>query len=298
MYEINSTVVILMQKLPSMKLLVTFESAARNLSFKQAAEELFVSPSAVSHQIRTLEKDINTQLFVRKNRFLELTQEGREYYQNIEQAIYTIKQATESIMLEKGQSSLVIHSFPYLANFYIVPNLKDLKSQYPTLNISIESQINRVELHDTNGSRIHVAIRHGKDSLEHLQYDEIAPVSVSPVCAPDYVHEGGSTQVLLTSDNFSWQKWQSDWGIEPEFTDTIVCDGMQAAVNIAEQGLGLTMGYFPFFSPKIHSGELILPYPNKASGAGSLYLVYLKQHKNEPIIKSVRTWLSSILVAS
>lgn len=87
-----------MYKLPSLKLLITFESAARHLSFKEAANELYVTPSAVSHQVRSLENSLNITLFKRFNRSIELTKEGESFFQDIAHAIRTIHTATESMM--------------------------------------------------------------------------------------------------------------------------------------------------------------------------------------------------------
>ncbi|MEC8428945.1 MAG: LysR family transcriptional regulator [Pseudomonadota bacterium] len=284
-----------MRKLPSIKLLVTFEAAARHLSFKDAADELFVSPSAVSHQIRTLETALNTSLFARSNRSIELTREGHAYFQEISQAIRTIHRATESLMSESGERSLLISCIPYLTNTYLVPNLKSFKTLYPNLKISMESRIERSKLNAPHWQDLQVGVRHGKEDNNGLYYEEISPVKISPVCSPDCSLEQPLTKLEFSADSFSWQKWQSDWAMEIEFKDSLSCDGMQAVEDMAQQGLGIAMGYFPFMSTKVSGGDLILPYPSKMSDLDSLYLVYPEKDRGDPILVTLSSWLKEIL---
>ncbi|WP_157954015.1 LysR family transcriptional regulator [Microbulbifer sp. A4B17] len=87
-----------MRKLPFANLLVTFDAAARHLSFKEAAEELFITPSAVGHQVRALEKEHQTKLFVRLNRYLELTTIGKQYHRKIAGALQSLRRVTSELL--------------------------------------------------------------------------------------------------------------------------------------------------------------------------------------------------------
>lgn len=283
-----------MRKLPSLKLLVTFEAAARHLSFKAAAEELFVTPSAVSHQIRTLEEALKTSLFIRLNRSIELTEEGQSYFAQVEDAIRTLYSATDTLLAKGDQKSLLIHSIPYLTNTYLVPNIKSLKDAHPDMKIAIESRVERARLGDPNRSDIQVAIRHGKGDDDKLVYETISPVRISPVCSPSYDLEQSLTQIKLSTDSMSWLKWQSDWQMPLTFIDEISCDGMQAVVDLTEQNLGIAMGYFPFIDNKLASGELVLAYPGRSSELDALYLTYAKTDRDEAVIAALRSWLKAI----
>lgn len=286
-----------MRKLPSIKLLVTFEAAARHLSFKDAANELFVTPSAVSHQVRTLEEALNTTLFIRSNRAIELTQQGQAYFQQISQAIRTIYSATESIMDQSHEQTLLIHSIPYLTNRYIIPNIKSLKSLYPDLKIAIESQVERAQLNEPHQQGLQVGLRHGKTDCDTMLYDEIAPVQISPICSPDYSPDQKLTLIQLSSDSASWDQWQTDWNSTLKFDDVISCDGMQAVIDMTKQGLGIAMGYFPFVNPELSRGSLVLRYPDNVSRLDSLYMVYPEKDRGDPVITALSAWLKTIINA-
>ena len=168
-----------MRKLPSTNLLVAFDAAARHLSFKKAAEELFVTPSAVGHQIRVLEEELRTQLFVRSNRSITLTRQGAEYHKQIAKALLTLRRATLDLIDNTDQTNLLIHCIPYLTNTLLVPNIKSFKSECPNVNIAIASQVERAPI---QSSQLQIAIRHGASSDDGLHYEEITSIEVSPIC--------------------------------------------------------------------------------------------------------------------
>lgn len=281
-----------MRKLPSTNLLVTFDAAARHLSFKQAAEELFVTPSAVGHQIRVLEQELNVQLFTRLNRSIELTTSGKQYHRKIAKALQTLRTATHEVMQQHEQSSLLIHSFPFLVTSLLVPNLKAFKQQHPHLKIAIESQVDRSAM---NSGQLEVAIRYGKQNDDDMVYQEVSPVLVSPVCAVDYQIDGEISLIELSTDPGRWSHWQQQHDIQLNVSDTLVCDGMQAVIDMAEQGLGLAMGYFPALEPLIQAGKLKKPLPQHSNQIDSLYLVYPKTHQDHPVIQAFCDWFSTLL---
>lgn len=285
-----------MQKLPSINLLVTFDAAARHLSFKAAADEIFVTPSAVGHQIRVLEKELQMALFVRLNRKIELTPEGKSYHLKIKEALKTLRSATTEIMDKRQQESLLVHSTPYLTSLLLVPNIKSFKADYPTLKVSIESKIERASLSSTQRQ---IAIRHDKDPESNLCYEEITKVHIAPVCAPSYLKDQLKghqlCRIQLSTDQLSWPKWQSDWYALPNVNETLECDGMQAVIDMAEQGLGIAMGYFPALKAKVKAGKLVLPYPNQMSELAPLYLAYDEEQKHDPIVQDFIAWFKAIV---
>ncbi len=284
-----------MRKLPSLKLLVAFESAARHLSFKAAASELFVTPSAISHQVRILEGVLHAPLFERSNRSIELTQHGAQYFKDISPALAAIRRATEALLQQGHDGSLTLHSIPYLTNAFLVPNIRQFKARHPQLTISIESKTERAQLNDPFKTGLHVALRHGKEAGDEVHCEAIAPVQIAPVCAPHYRLDQPLTQLRLTTDASSWAKWQSEWGNALTFHDTLSCDGMHAVVEMAEQGLGITMGYFPFIADKVQKGQLTTVCAEKMTHFDALYLVCPKQDENNPIVADLLAWLRATL---
>lgn len=289
-----------------MNLLVVFDAAARHLSFKEAAKELFVTPSAVGHQIRVLEKEVGTPLFRRLNRSIVLTQQGKAYHQEISASLRSIANATRQLIDAANQQSLHIHCIPYITNALIVPNLQSFKAKYPDLRIGIESKVERAKIQSVP---IQVAIRHDKTNDPELVYEALTDIYIAPVCSPNYAHmtrpvpncaqgaEHGSplNLIQLSTDPDSWQQWGADWHSTLNTSETIYCDGFQSVVDMARQGLGLAMGYFPILNPLLANKQLMLPFPDQISAFGTLYLAYARQDKDNPIVTAFSAWLKHLI---
>lgn len=281
-----------MRKLPSINLLVTFDAAARHLSFKKAAEELFVTPSAVGHQIRILEQEIQTVLFVRMNRSIELTADGRAYHQKITQGLLILKNATQELCDRNNRSSLLIHSIPFITKKILVPCMKAFKARHPGMNIRIESKTKRSEL---SLSSLEIAIRQGTADQAGVIYNEISPIRISPICVPGYMNGPSLSLIRLSSDKRSWSLWQKDWDIQLKFDEVIECDDLQSVIDMALQGMGLAMGFFPPINSYIDQQLLERPFPDKMSRLDSLYLAYAESNANHPLILDFIDWFSDIL---
>ena len=163
------------------------------------------------------------------------------------------------------------------------------------MKIGIKSKVEREKL---TPSQLQIAIRHGKSDDDSLHYEALTAVHISPVCAPDYIEQTALKEqslIQLSTDKHSWQKWQSDWNTSIESNETLHCDGFQAVIEMTEQGLGLAMGYFPILAPQVAKGDLILPYPDKVSQLGSLYLAYSKEDKNDPVVTAFVSWFKNII---
>jgi LysR family glycine cleavage system transcriptional activator len=282
----------LRDKLPSINLLVTFDAAARHLSFKHAAEELFVTPSAVGHQIRVLEQEIQTVLFVRMNRSVELTAEGRDYHQKISQGLQILKNATRDLMTRNSKSSLLIHSIPFITKKILVPKIKDFKASHPGTNIRIESKTRRADL---GSSDLQIAIRQGKAEDKDVIYREITPIHVSPICVPGYLNQSSLSLIRLSSDKHSWALWQNEWNTHLQFDEVIDCDDLQSVIDMALQGLGLAMGFFPSLNVYLEQHQLECPFPDKMTRLESLYLAYSKTHAEHPLIHDFVDWFSELI---
>lgn len=284
-----------MRRLPSMNLLVTFEAAARHLSFKMAAEELCVTPSAVGHQIRVLEEEIQTVLFVRLNRSIELTAEGRDYYQKITQGLSILKNATKELAARNTKTTLLIHSIPFITKKILVPKLKVFKARHPALNIRIESQTKRA---DMSSSNLEITIRQGKADQKGVVYREISPIHVSPVCVPGYMQQGSLSLIRLTSDKHSWSLWQNEWNTPLEFDEVIDCDDLQSVIDMALQGLGMAMGFFPSLNAYLDQQRLECPFPDKMTQLESLYLAYSEQNADHLLIHDFVDWFTELIHSS
>lgn len=289
-----------MAKLPSLNILKAFEAAARNLSFKGAAEELCLSPSAISHQIRVLEKQLGIELFQRLNRAIKLTPKGEAYFKEVSHAISVLEKATESLTTQDSHKHITISCIPFVTNHFLIPHLPEFKQAHPDFSIKLLSQI---ELVDLQAGAVDMAVRYQKQDREDLEYIDLTQVKLSPVCSPEYWENFNESAgvfdehkfISLSVDTKTWQAWMSEFqpGISiPKFE--IELDNYQAVKQAALQGLGLAMGYWPAVQDEISKGNLIAPFSDQVTDYDAMYLVYPVEDRNKETVKLVRTWMNQI----
>lgn len=288
-------------RLPSLNVLTAFEAAARHVSFKEAADELCLTPSAVSHQIKVLEKELDIALFKRLNRALELTPEGASYYASIKGPLQQLRNATSQLLNESKVQQFRINSIPFITNTLLVPHLPLFKNDHPNLKIQIESKVKRVDFGD---GATDVAIRYKNGGEPDLHYEEITPITITPVCSKEYLKDyqarypnfdGPHNIIRLTNDPVSWNSWMEKWKPGIKVDDELLLDNYQAVLDSAQRGFGLIMGYLPALLPYIKSSELALPFPNQECESGHLYLVYRKDDKNLDTIQSFQIWFKKLI---
>ena len=288
-------------RLPSLNVLTAFEAAARHVSFKEAADELCLTPSAVSHQIKVLEKELNIALFKRLNRALELTPQGARYYASIKGPLQQLKNATSHLLSDQKVQQFRINSIPFITNTLLVPHLQSFKNNHPDLKIQIESKVKRV---DFGASATDVAIRYQNGGEPDLHYEEITPISITPVCSPEYLEkyqarypnfDGPHNIIRLTNDPVSWPSWLDKWKPGIKVGDELLLDNYQAVLDSARRGFGLIMGYLPALLPYIKNSELVLPFPNQECEMHHLYLVYQKSDKNLDTVQSFQVWFKKLV---
>lgn len=161
------------------------------------ADELYVTPAAVSHQIKVLEAALNIQLFVRYNPSIELTEQGLAYLNDIQGAIQTIKSVTGKLLTGLNFESLTIHSTPVLTNNVLAANVKIFNSQFPELAIVVGSKIQKVDLMSLPRTSIHLALRLGKGEDDSLVNEAITPIHISPLCSKGYSQQNSLTKINL-----------------------------------------------------------------------------------------------------
>ena len=128
------------RRLPPLNALKAFEAAARHLSFTKAAEELYVTQAAVSHQIKTLEEHLGLKLFLRKNRSLLLTEEGQGYFLDIKEIFTQLIDATEKLLARGAKGSLTVSLTPSFAIQWLVPRLSLFNELHPEIDVRIKAQ--------------------------------------------------------------------------------------------------------------------------------------------------------------
>ncbi len=289
-------------RLPSLNLIRVFEVAARRMSFKDAAEELFVSPPAVSHQIKALEESLGVTLFKRENRNISLTPEGKRYYLHIKRGLDLIDTATQAVRKETKRRRFVINTLPNIASLLLTPNIHQFQSSQPHLNIQIDADVGRIDLENAVDT---VAIRHECGNEPGLTYHPLVRISLSPVCSRQYLQEhpglrdgdfSGCRLIRLSADTYQWPRWQSDWDVMPQTSDELVVGTLQATMEAVKNDVGVAMGYLPTVYQFMRGDDdFVLPMPDRVSRHGECFLAYRTDSKGDEAVVAFHDWVREVI---
>src|SRR5437763_5094096 len=175
------------QPLLPLNALRAFEAIARHLSFARAAEELHVTPAALSHQIRGLEQEVGVALFHRRTRTIELTEAGRLIYPGIHAGFASLRNAIAQIERARGHNVLVISATPGLVAKWLMPRLWRFLRAHPDIDARVSASL---KLADFAAEGVDVAIRLRKGIPPDLHGEKLFEDSMLPVCAPGLVEHG------------------------------------------------------------------------------------------------------------
>ena len=289
-----------MRRLPPLNALRAFEATARHLSFNQASDELAVTPSAVSHQIRSLEDFLGIRLFRRLSRKIELTEQGQAYLPTISLALDHIATATELISRSDATRALTISVTPSFATEWLIPHLAEFQTQHPTLEVHITTAHNLQDFQQSD-SDVAIIVGHGQwpGFISHKLIDE----EVVPVCSPTLLSNDFENipliHVLPRLDQ--WPNWLLAAGIQR-------ADAMQGlkfattslALDAAERGLGIVLANRVFVSTYLQTGHLVIPFDfdSPTPTERVYYLVYPKESVLQPTIITFRDWLLTMTTAT
>src|SRR6266550_5061053 len=255
-----------LRAIPPLTALLAFERAASQLSFRRAARDLALSPSAVSHQIRGLEAQFGVKLFVRGARSVRLTADGERYLAKVSGALAALQQAGREMLRHRrdGSGELWISALPFFTSTVLIPALADFKRRNPATTLRVEATH---QYADFNSSPVDVAIRYGREHSTGLKFEPLIEVRGLPVCAPALI-KGGlrrpedlSRQVLihLTSQPRAWPLWLKAAGIsEMTARGQLWLDSVPAMLEAAEQSLGVTLAMAPLIKARPGFGKTLL----------------------------------------
>lgn len=171
--------------LPPMNSLIVFESAARHLSFTQAANELNVTQGAISRQIRQLEEYLGKELFVRANRNIFLTPTGLQYYKTIYSALLDVAQATAEIKKWQGEHQVTVATTNAMAALWLLPKIAAFQ-QYEGIDLRILTTENIQDLYKMD---FDLALFYCRVNPVDMKVTTLFPEEVFPVCSPDYLSQ-------------------------------------------------------------------------------------------------------------
>ena len=236
-------------RLPSLKFLKTFQVAAKLKSFKAAAEELFITPSAVSHQIKSLEEQLGVALFERGVRTLTLTDAGSHYLEHISDIFSKLESVTEQLQVRYGRSIIRLNVPPFFANELLLPRLASFSQAREETDIRIETTFSAPKTHPPEAD-LSIVVGIGPVGRAHRASSCSRRVSSrrarrafsSRIPSISYEDLNGKTLLLHEERRDAWERWASGLNIAPIKPNRLVrLDTMSAVVLAAEQGVGVAL---------------------------------------------------------
>lgn len=298
------------KRLPPLDLIRGFEAAARHLSFTRAAQELFLTQSAVSRQIQGLEEQLGVALFERHHRALLLTEEGQMLYRSAASVLRELQETMERISSRTQASMVTVTAMLTFASLWLVPRLPAFRQQHPRIDVRIAAD-NAVL--DLERSRIDVAIRyvtkeHAPPGAEQLFADEVLPV-----CSPKLLRDRSKPlktpadlrhHTLLHDHDpegrtpwLEWATWfQSQGFAGVEQAGELRFSHYDQMIQAAVSGQGVALGRFPMMRGLIRSKQLIAPFEprllaNKRPQSSRAFYIVRSVRANRPEVDDFIGWL-------
>lgn len=264
-------------RIPPIQCLLTFEALARLRSVTQAADELCVTPSAVSHRVKQLEQMIGTKLFGRAD--FSLTTEGIEYLAHVREGLVSL-QRFPSANASPGRRKLRVAVTPTFARSLLMPRLRHFHEAYPEIDITLQVSI---PLLDVVAEDADLTIRFGTGRYADVEYVCLIKDEVTPLASPAWVRENGpfdspqdlEGQALLRSPLEPWRTWFAahdlDW---PEPTDGSSFNDIGLMCDAAAQGLGVGLVRLKLATPWLENGQLVRLFERNVPSPHAHYLCW------------------------
>ena len=282
----------------------SFEASARHLSFVKAAEELSVTPAAVSHQVKKLEKFLGFPLFLRQSRGLLLVDSGQALLAELGEVFLQLDKAMERVVDSDRHGTLTISVAPAFAVLWLIPRLQKFYAQHPDIDVRISTSLGLIDFQRDNFDAV---IRLGHGDWFGLETIKLFDETVTPVCSPRLL-EGPDpiktpddlrNHVLLHNHSMdydpnapTWESWLKAAGasrVDPSHGThfSLPDHGLQAAID----GAGVVLAWRKLSEPDISAGRVVAPFDLNLPLESSFYLCYPEQYAHRPNIVVLREWL-------
>ncbi|MBA3447509.1 MAG: LysR family transcriptional regulator [Pseudaminobacter sp.] len=290
------------RRLPPFAALRAFEAAARAGSLAAAAEELLISSSAVSHQIKSLETFVGAKLFLREQAGLKLTEIGEKYLEGLGDALDRIEASTLAVMQGANSGGLTIHLFQSLAQMWLIPQLDDFLSANPEISVKLVTKPDEIEF---SGSSIDIAIRYANERPNETVCEKLIDDAMTPVVSQDYLrHYGvietpedliGRRLIGCDYDPHEWDFWFEKMGVSSaNQAPKLMFDSRSHALLAAREGMGVAMNRRPYGDFLLKRGLLVAPFAEEVRTGGAYYFIAPKRSAGLARVKHFKAWLLSI----
>jgi LysR family glycine cleavage system transcriptional activator len=307
-------------RLPPLNALRAFEATGRHLSVKKAAAELNVTPAAVSHQIKALEEFLGVQLFLRRNRALELTEAARACLPKLREGFDSLVQAVERLRAHKGGGRLTVSAAPSFAARWLMPRLHRFLESHPEVDVRVSARLRQTAEGARRGAAAEratvdawladsdVAILYGRGDYPGFRVDKLFALTLTPICSPRLITDPEHPLVrpadlkhhLLLHDDTGdlydgvpfWEVWLRAAGVEgvdlsrgPHFSHAVL------AFEAAIEGHGVVATLPLLAESDLHSARLVTPFALRVPLQSSYFLVCAESAAERKEVAAFREWL-------
>jgi len=276
----------------------TFCIAARYESFRTAADELFITSSAISHQMKSLEEELGLKLFERGTRELALTESGKALYNDINPLIEELDSVLAVYKDVEPRKSVRISVQPFFASEFFVPRLSEFTAEHPEIDIQVGTSDESAEKHPTDSD---LSIRLFKSPPANMSSNLLFPLRMVPAGSPDFKKKMQVKGKKIISDfplivhetrPKAWLDWQKASGIQlPEDGKVTRLDSMIAVVRAAERGIGAALVPVPLADLWFQQGSIVQLFDKELIADVSYYLVCEEDRADDASVALLRDWI-------
>jgi LysR family glycine cleavage system transcriptional activator len=285
------------RRLPSLNAIKAFEAAARSRSFTRAAEELFVTPGAVSQQVKALESELGLKLFNRERQRLVITEAGREYLAVVREALDQIALGTEQLMQRRRAGVLTVSVSPDFAAKWLVNRLGRFAESHPEIDLRVAAGDQWV---DFAREDVDLAVRHGDGQWPELNVVRLCAEQLFPVCSPKLLlgrnRLAGAADLLefplLRLDDWTnWRRWFEAAGVDTPPISGPVLNRASMLIDAAIDGQGIALARTALVAWDLIHGRLAIPVDVSLPLANTYLIVCPKAQSGSAKVAGFRSWM-------
>lgn len=293
------------RRLPPLNAVRAFEAAARHLSFTRAADELFVTQGAVSHQVKLLEDWFGFQLFDRHKRELQLTEKGEQYLRSVRVLMNDLHAATRALLDEDTDRLLCVSVAESFAVGWLIDRLGRFAKAHPDLDVRVASQ-NQIDdfgnvIGEEGPNWVDVRIRYGRGKWPGLHVTKLFDEDILPVCSPGLLEDRAPLQSIEDLDAFplihddmqmSWESWARSAGSTTPISNRgLKFSHSHMALQAAVNGDGIVLGRSVLVVDHLDAGRLVQPLNVSVPAEHSYYLLCQEGMVSDPRVAAFTAWL-------
>jgi LysR family transcriptional regulator, glycine cleavage system transcriptional activator len=287
------------RRMPPLATLNAFEAAGRLLSFSRAAGELLITQSAVSHHIRKLETALETRLFIRRTRAIELTPAGAAYLAVLTDAFDRIAEGTQHLRRVPERAVLKLSLLSSFATHWLIPRLPRFATRHPEIDLQLETSIG---LSDIAQGEAQMAIRYGRGDWPGIAAALLMPERLSPVCSPAFfsryplVRPGDLSGLPLlfsySRNPFEWSAWAAANDFDLAAARSVMLHDYNIVLQAALDGQGVAIGRHRLIAEALRAGTLVQPFPDRVLAPPAVgYWLVTRSGAKDAAVAALVAWL-------